>query len=113
LNRLELPGLPRDASGPTFAEQWQAEAFALAVSLSNAGHFTWSEWSATLGRELAAAAARGEPDDGTHYYEHWLAALERLAIAKTLADPAQMHERKEAWAAAYRATPHGKPVTLT
>jgi len=96
-----------------FAEPWQAEAFALAVSLSNAGHFTWSEWSATLGSELAAAAARGEPDDGTHYYEHWLAALERLAIAKALADPTQMHERKEAWAAAYRATPHGKPVTLS
>jgi len=97
---------------PPFAEPWQAEAFALAVSLSAAGHFTWREWSETLGAELAAAAARGEPDDGTHYYEHWLAALERLTVAKALAEPTQLHDRKAAWAAAYRATPHGKPVTL-
>jgi nitrile hydratase accessory protein len=95
-----------------FAEPWQAEAFALAISLANAGHFTPGEWSAALGRELAAATARGEPDDGTRYYEHLLAALERLAIAKQLAEPAQMLARKEAWAAAYRATPHGKAVTL-
>ena len=28
--------------------------------------------------ELKAAAHRGEPDDGSRYYHHWLAALERL-----------------------------------
>jgi nitrile hydratase accessory protein len=112
LNPLELPGLPRDAAGPTFAEPWQAEAFALAVSLSAAGHFTWREWSETLGAELTAAAARGEPDDGTHYYEHWLAALEWLVVARRLAERTQLQDRKEAWATAYRATPHGRPVTL-
>ena len=95
-----------------FAEPWHAEAFALAVSLSAAGHFTWHEWSETLGAELAAAAARGEPDDGTRYYEHWLAALERLAVTKQLTARSDLRFRKEAWAAAYRATPHGKPVTL-
>jgi nitrile hydratase accessory protein len=112
LNPLELPGLPRDEAGPAFAEPWQAEAFALAISLSQAGYFTWAEWSAALGRELAAAAARGEPDDGSRYYEHWLVTPERLAVAKQLAESAQMRERKEAWATAYRTTPHGKPVTL-
>ena len=71
-----------------FAEPWQAEAFALAVTLSQRGHFTWPEWAATLADELRAAAARGEPDDGTHYYEHWLAALERLVTDKGLTDPA-------------------------
>jgi nitrile hydratase accessory protein len=96
-----------------FAEPWQAEAFALAVSLAKAGHFTWHEWSEALGAELAAAAARGESDDGTRYYEHWLAALERLAIAKQLTERTDLQIRKDAWAAAYRATPHGKPVTLT
>lgn len=112
MNPREIPGLPHDEAGPTFAEPWQAEAFALAVSLSQAGYFTWQEWSDALGRELAAATARGEPDDGSRYYEYWLATLERLAIAKRLADPAQMDERKEAWAEAYRTTPHGKPVAL-
>jgi len=65
-----------------------------------------------LAEELKAAASRGEPDDGSHYYEHWLAALERLVAAKGLCDRAAMLARKEAWAEAYRHTPHGKPVEL-
>ncbi len=93
---------------PVFAEPWQAQAFALAVRLSEQGYFTWTEWAAALAAELKAA----EPDDGSHYYDHWLAALEHLVAAKGLADPAALHARKEAWAEAYRRTPHGKPVEL-
>lgn len=104
--------LPRDAEGPVFAEPWHAQAFALAVRLSEQGHFTWSEWAQTLGEQFKAAAARGEPDDGTRYYEHWLVALENLVTAKGLADAPSMHRRKEAWRAAYLATPHGQPVAL-
>ncbi|HKC71801.1 MAG TPA: nitrile hydratase accessory protein [Terriglobales bacterium] len=107
-----LPQLPRDDGGPVFAEPWQAQAFALAVKLSEQGHFTWKEWAAALAAELKSAADRGEADDGSRYYEHWLAALERLVAAKGLSDPASMLERKEAWADAYRHTPHGKPVEL-
>ncbi len=107
-----LPRLPRDTGGPVFAEPWEAQAFALAVKLSAQGHFTWKEWAAALADELKAAANRGEPDDGSHYYHHWLAALERLVIAKRLTDGAALLERKEAWADAYRHTPHGKAVEL-
>ena len=108
-----LPRLPRDDGGPVFAEPWQAQAFAMAVRLSSEGHFTWKEWAATLADELKSAADRGEPDDGSHYYHHWLAALERLVTAKGLTDPAALQARKEAWAEAYRHTPHGKPVELS
>jgi nitrile hydratase accessory protein len=108
-----LPRLPRDEGGPVFAEPWQAQAFALAVRLSEQGYFTWKEWAAALAGELKAAADRGEPDDGSHYYQHWLATLERLVAAKGLTDPAAMRERKETWAEAYRNTPHGKPVELS
>jgi nitrile hydratase accessory protein len=103
-----LPALPRDTGGPVFAEPWQAQAFALAVRLSEQGYFTWKEWAAALAEELK----RGEPDDGSHYYEHWLKALERLVAEKGLAHPASLAERKQAWADAYRRTPHGKPVEL-
>jgi nitrile hydratase accessory protein len=84
----------------------------MAVRLSAQGHFTWKEWAAALAEELAAAADRGEPDDGSRYYEHWLAALERLAIEKRLTDSRELLARKEEWADAYRHTPHGKPVEL-
>jgi nitrile hydratase accessory protein len=107
-----LPRLRRDEGGPVFAEPWQAQAFALAVKLSEQGHFTWKEWAATLADELKAAEDRGEPDDGPQYYEHWLAALERLVVEKGLTDREAMRERKEAWTEAYLHTPHGRPVEL-
>lgn len=108
----DLPRLPRDEGGPVFAEPWQAQAFALAVKLSEQGHFTWKEWAAGLAEELQAAARRGEPDDGSRYYEHWLTALERMVTAKGLTDQTALLTRREAWAEAYRATPHGTPVEL-
>ena len=76
-----LPLLPRDDGGPVFAEPWQANAFALAVKLSEQGHFTWKEWASALADTLKAAADGGEPDDGSRYYDHWLATLERLAAS--------------------------------
>ena len=102
--------IPADA---VFAEPWEAQAFALTVRLSEQGHFTWKEWAAALAAELKAAKDRGEPDDGTRYYHHWLTALERLVTAKGLTNPDAMLARKEAWADAYRHTPHGKPVQLS
>ncbi|NUX59050.1 nitrile hydratase accessory protein [Paraburkholderia youngii] len=107
-----LPRLPREQDGPVFAEPWEAQAFALAVKLSEQGHFTWEEWTGVLADELKARADRGEPDDGSHYYHCWLAALERLVVAKGLITRAAMQARNEAWAHAYRHTPHGKPVEL-
>ena len=108
-----LPRLSRDAGGPVFAEPWEAQAFALAVKLSEQGHFTWKEWTAALTHELNAAATRGEPDlDGAHDHHHWLAALERLVIDKGLADRNALSARKDAWEDAYLHTPHGNPVEL-
>lgn len=107
-----LPPLPRDEDGPVFEEPWQAQAFALAVKLSEQGHFSWTAWAQVLAEEIAAAEARGEPDDGSHYYHHWVSALERLVVEQGLSDTAALEGRKEAWADAYRHTPHGQPVEL-
>ena len=95
-----------------FAEPWQAQAFALAVKLSEQGYFTWKEWASALADEIKAAAGRGETDDGSRYYHYWLAALERFVTEKGLTDSPALLARKEAWADAYRHTPHGKPVEL-
>src|SRR3979411_1221609 len=107
-----LPALPRDDSGPTFAAAWEAQAFAIALSLHERGIFTWPEWSRALARELADAAARGEPDDGTHYYEHWLAPLGRLGAEKMVVAEGELEQRGGEGAAPARATPHGKPIEL-
>ena len=106
---LALPGLPKDADGPVFAEPWQAQAFALAVRLHAEGAFTWPGWAAALSQALA-----GDPeDDGSRYYHHWVAALEALAMRRSLVTPPELDARKLAWADAYRHTPHGAPVELS
>jgi len=107
---LRLPRLPRDDSGPVFAEPWQAQAFALALQLHAQGAFTWPEWAQALSERLKAA---GPDDEGSRYYEHWLAALESLVTARRLAEPAELAARRNAWEDAYRRTPHGRPVELS
>ncbi len=79
-----LPLLPRDDDGPVFLEPWHAQAFAAVVGLIRAGRVTQAEWSERLGAVLREAEARGEVDTGRRYYDHWLTALERLAIDKKL-----------------------------
>jgi nitrile hydratase accessory protein len=91
-----LPHLPRYTGGPVFAEPWEAQAFALAVKLSEQEYFTWKQWAAALALELRTATDRVVPDDGSRYYEHWLAALERLVTEKGLTDSAALATRKAA-----------------
>ncbi|TMH82528.1 MAG: nitrile hydratase accessory protein [Betaproteobacteria bacterium] len=107
-----LPALPRDDAGPVFSAPWEAQAFAMTLSLHARGVFTWREWADVLAAELAAASARGEPDDGTHYYVHWLAALEKLVAGKKLILGNELERRVDEWDAAARSTPHGKPIEL-
>ena len=109
---LDLPAIPRDAEGPVFRDPWEAQAFAMAVKLHEAGYFTWGEWAERLAAEIKQAQARGDPDLGTTYYEHWLAALERIVAEKGLAAADELARRKAEWEAAARATPHGKPIEL-
>lgn len=109
----ELPALPRDAEGPVFNEPWQAQAFALAVHLSESGYFTWPEWVEVFSQAIKAAQERGDPDLGDTYYQHWLVALERICTDKGLVAPAALKQRKAAWRRAYLNTPHGQPIVLS
>ena len=109
---LRLPGFPKDREGPVFQAPWEAQAFGLTLTLFERGCFTWKEWTERLSAEIALARERGEVDDGSRYYEYWLAALEKLAAEKGLATLAEMLARKEEWDRAARSTPHGKPIVL-
>jgi nitrile hydratase accessory protein len=107
-----LPGLPRDAGGPVFREPWEAQAFAMTLALYRRGLFTWTEWAATLAAEIKRAQQAGDPDMGDTYYQHWLAALERLVAEKGVADPASLARYRDAWDHAADRTPHGAPIEL-
>jgi len=85
---------PGDGPSPVFREPWEAQAFALVVALHQAGHFTWPEWVTTISAEIRQAQADGDPDLGSTYYRHWLAALEKIVLAKTLAGDAELRLRR-------------------
>jgi nitrile hydratase accessory protein len=108
----EVRSIPRNAEGPVFREPWQAQAFALALSLHERGLFTWNEWAATLGDEIRKAQAAGDPDTGETYYHHWLATLERIVAEKGLSDGATLARTRDAWERACERTPHGTPIEL-
>ncbi len=106
--------LPSNTSGPVFAEPWQAQAFAMVVALHERGLFTWTEWAAALASEIAEHAREhgAAGDDGAHYYEHWLEALEHLLIEKGQTSHAAVDDLADAWSRAAQATPHGRPIEL-
>ncbi len=108
-----VKSIPRDGGGPVFRAPWEAQAFGLTLSLHDRGMFTWQEWTDAIAAEIQAARGRGEQDDGSHYYEHWLAALEKVAIAKGLVSIAELLRRKDEWDLAAHETPHGQPIVLT
>jgi len=107
-----LPGIPRGPDGPVFRAPWEAHAFAVALALHEQGLFTWTEWAVALAAEIKRAQTAGDPDNGDTYYRHWLAALERLAAEKAVADRAALARTRAAWQRAARRTPHGAPIAL-
>src|SRR5580693_5936916 len=107
-----VAGVPRNDDGPVFREPWEAEAFALALSLNERGLFTWKEWAATLGDEIKKAQAAGDPDTGETYYHHWLATLERIVAEKGVTNARQLARTRHAWEHACERTPHGTPIEL-
>jgi len=53
---------------PAFSELWQAEAFALTMQLSRAGHFTWAEWVVAFSSEIKTSPQVEGEDINTAYY---------------------------------------------
>lgn len=106
--------MPAAASGAaSFAEPWQAHAFALTLQLHERGLFSWGEWATALTAEIRRAQLDGDHDDGNRYYQHWVAALEHLLIEKRITTAQQIHALEHAWEAAAARTPHGQPITLS
>lgn len=72
-----------------FSAPWEARAFALALKLSESGHFTWDEFRQHLIAEVGASdriRARDGTSDQGEYYEHFLRALERIVQEKKVAE---------------------------
>ena len=104
-NLKSLPDMVLDGDEPIFNEPWEAQAFAMAINLHQKGLFTWEEWAAALTSEIHGGTER-------EYYNHWLAALEKLATSKNLTSIEAIETRKKEWHAAAARTPHGEPIIV-
>ncbi len=107
-----LQVVPQEDGEPVFAEPWQAQVFAMALTLHRRGLFTWKEWADRLAKEIQAAQSRGDPDLGDTYYDHWLATLEKIVVERGVLSTSGLLCRRDAWDRAARATPHGEPIVL-
>lgn len=97
-------------NGPAFSEPWQAEAFALTMQLSRAGHFTWAEWVAAFSSEITASPQEEGEDVNTAYYRQWMQALEKIVGYRGMATDDEVADYQEHWRRSYFHTEHGKPV---
>lgn len=106
----QSPGLPVSPQGePVFAEPWHAQAFAITVHLHQQGVFAWTEWAESLSKELHKP---GRADDGSDYFDGWVAALTTLLAEKGVADEGVLFDLQQSWQRAAQATPHGRPIVL-
>jgi cobaltochelatase CobN len=69
--------VPRRNGELVFAAPWEGRIFGLAVALSEKDAFAWDAFRDRLVAEIAAAE---EHDDGSSYYERWLASFECLLL---------------------------------
>jgi nitrile hydratase accessory protein len=106
-DRLALTATDPDHAEAVFAEPWEARAFALALTLSGGGQFTWDEFRDRLIAEIARADAAATRDGHVvaadsprgPYYECWLAALEQLLREKAVLSADEIERRAAAIAA--------------
>ena len=82
------------------------------MALIEEERFSAAEWAESLGAAIRQAQAKGDPDDGSTYYNHVLEALENLVLDRLPLSAELLARRKQAWRAAFASTPHGRPVTL-
>ncbi len=83
--------IPRRNGEPVFNEPWESRIFGAAVALCECGLFEWDEFREWLIAEIAAAdAGRDLSTQPSPYYEHFLAALERLLIDKGICAKAEI-----------------------
>ncbi len=98
--------LPESASQdePVFQAPWEAHAFAMVNQLASANHWSWSEWTDYLVKEISAVE-REAPGSKT-YYEQWVAVCEKLLIEKNFLDSEEIQAKIAELLAAQQADQH-------
>jgi nitrile hydratase accessory protein len=91
--------LPRSNGELVFEAPWEGRIFGLAVALNDRRMYQWDDFRGRLIDEIAAADASGAESS---YYERWLAAFEKLLLARGLVTQTELEERTAEYASGER-----------
>jgi len=81
---------PRKNGELVFDAPWQGRAFGMALALRSRQPYRWAELRALLEKRIARA---GPADDGSNYYEFWVASLEELLEERQLISAEELEQR--------------------
>ncbi|GEL26641.1 hypothetical protein PSU4_55950 [Pseudonocardia sulfidoxydans NBRC 16205] len=107
LDTDETSSPPRADGELVFAEPWESRAFAMAVSLHDAGLFAWPQFQAALIARIAAWQDQHPEGECYSYYTQWLGALEDVLAGDGTVFTDEVVQR--AAELAIRPTGHGHP----
>lgn len=92
---MEGPEAPPRRNGElVFDKLWEGRTFGMAVTLSDQGVYPWRDFRTSLVEVISACDAAG--DTTTPYYERFLEALERTAVARGLVTAEELDARTDA-----------------
>ncbi len=98
-NMEGVEALPRKNGELVFDALWEGRVFGMAVALNDQGTYPWRDFRDQLVERIAEADASEDPST---YYERFLAAFERLALAKGLVTGDELDKRTEEYASGER-----------
>lgn len=91
---------PRANGGLCFSEEWERQAFGVALALAKQGHFEWEEFRQELITSIGAwETSHDLSDQSWSYYERWLGALEVAVINSGLSTREEIELRVDAQSA--------------
>jgi hypothetical protein len=106
--------LPSQSDAPKgFDELWLVEAYGISQALIEAGHVSADQWAKTLNAALQRKLYdEGLPDNAETYSLAIIEAFGEVFAENGIITLEELEQRSEAWRAAYKRTPHGRPVEL-
>lgn len=95
-----------------FTSPWQADLFAIAVSLCDAGHLDRAELSEAVEQAMSISSDANGMAAGEEFFAAALQILELALANRDIANPREIDSAQGECRQAYLATPHGAPVRL-
>ena len=99
-NMQESTALPRKNGELIFSEPWESRVFGMAITLHREGTYPWEEFQTQLIAEINSVDCKS--GSGSDYYEHWLAAFEKLLLEKGIMTPTELECRTAEFASGER-----------